>query len=198
MVRLSRIRLVTPKLRKNSVTPRIPFHWKSSQIPGASAGSQETFGLFGRLGSATSQPVLEIPRTYTLSEALQAALQMNFGTRIEYEHAIQARLSAKSAYLMLLPHLSSGSVLQAIGGGTIGIIQGLGDFAPFLFPSRWFQADQAAKRSLAEDDTLALMRAVSCLKECRRSCLCEPPRRGIHGLLSTADCRCDGELSLPF
>ena len=125
---------------------------------GASAGSQETFGLFGRLGSATSQPVLEICDLYAeRSPSGRASDEFRHPHRVRTCNSSQA--FRQECLFELLPHLSSGSVLQAIGGGTIGIIQGLGDFAPFLFPSRWFQADQAAKRSLAEDDTLALMRA---------------------------------------
>lgn len=121
--------------------------------------SEESFGLVGRLFSGIVVPMPETPRSYTLSEALQTALKRNFGARIEYQHALQARLGAKSAYLQLLPHVGAGSVLTAVGGGVIGIVAALGDFAPFLFPSRWFQADEAQKRSVAEQDTLDLMRA---------------------------------------
>jgi hypothetical protein len=118
----------------------------------------ETYALFGQASFGIAPPVFETPRALTLSDAMKIALQRNFSSRIEYEHAIQARLSAKSAYLQLLPHLSVGSALSVAGGG-VGVFSALGDLVPFLFPSRWFQAKEASEQSQVEQDTLALMRA---------------------------------------
>jgi hypothetical protein len=139
----------TTKLCYDGVT----FTYERSQ------DGKEVLGLVGDVSSGAGVPAAETPQAYTLDQAMSIALKRNFSSRIEYEHALQARLSAKSAYEQLLPHLSVGSVLNVVSSGFIGVLQSLGDFAPFLFPSRWIEAKETAEQARVEQDTLLLMRA---------------------------------------
>jgi hypothetical protein len=106
-------------------------------------------------------PQWEVPAKFVLSEAMSRAFNQSFQSRVEYEHQIQARHTAKAAYLNLLPHLSISSVLSLVTPSTTGILGVIGDLAPFLLPSRWFQARDARLMSQAERQVLALMRADS-------------------------------------
>lgn len=102
---------------------------------------------------------LEPPQSFTLEEAMNRTLVMNFENQIEFHHVMQARHQARSAYLNLLPRLSANSVMTVIGGGTVlGSLTALSDLAPFLFPSRWIEAKQTDLLSEAEQDALIIMR----------------------------------------
>jgi hypothetical protein len=104
-------------------------------------------------------PALEPARAYSLADAMNRALTLDFGTRIEFEHVMQARHQAANAYLKLLPHLGGGSILALAAAPTVvGLLGAVGDLVPFLFPSRWIQAREARLASEAEQDALILMR----------------------------------------
>jgi hypothetical protein len=100
----------------------------------------------------------ETPAIYSLDGAMDRAFHENFDTRIQFEHVIQARLSARASYLNLLPHLSLSSVLSVFIPSVTGILGAIGDLAPFLLPTRWYQAREAALMSKSERQSLALMR----------------------------------------
>ena len=99
------------------------------------------------------------PRIYTLAEAMDAAFNKSFESRLEYENVIQAKQRAKAAHLSLLPHLGVGTVINAITPSVTGYIASIGDLAPFLLPSRWFLAKQGTAQYEAEKVTLKIMRA---------------------------------------
>lgn len=101
------------------------------------------------------------PANYTLTQAMTRAFTQSFDSRAAYERQIQARLSAKAAYLNLLPHISISSVLGVLSPSIAGLINLVGDLAPFLLPTRWLQAHEAGLMSAAEKQALALMRADS-------------------------------------
>jgi hypothetical protein len=112
----------------------------------------------------TSEPD-EKPQAFTLSQAIERARTMSFQSRIEYEHVIQAKNQAKAAYLHLLPQLTLSTVANNITVAPLAFaatfttaLQDIGDLAPFLLPSRWFQAAAAKDQSKAEQDTYKLMR----------------------------------------
>ena len=100
----------------------------------------------------------ETPQAYTVATAIDRAMKMNFDSRIEFEHVIQAKQNAKAAYLNLLPHLSINSILALVVPSPASILSVAGDLVPFLLPSRWFQAKQAKDNSWAEQQALVLMR----------------------------------------
>ena len=107
-----------------------------------------------------SHTTLEMPRSFTLIEAVNQAFAMEFNTRAEFQRVMQARHLAQNAYLNLLPHLSANSILAvATATDMIGLLGSIGDLAPFLLPSRWLQAKQAGVLSEAEQDAMVAMRA---------------------------------------
>ncbi|MBI2712280.1 MAG: hypothetical protein HYX41_05405, partial [Bdellovibrio sp.] len=102
--------------------------------------------------------VLEPPRRYTLDEVISLAQNRSFDTRIEYEHLIRARRSARAAYLKLLPKLNVSSTLSNLEPSITSLLGAIGDFAPFLLPSRWMQARRETHALEAEKDAMLLMR----------------------------------------
>ena len=81
-----------------------------------------------------------IGRVYTLAELRTRAFSHNYNTQVEVEHAFQARQMAKVSRLNLLPHLSIGSaaaISTVAVGGVSGLLQSVGDLAPFLLPNHW-------------------------------------------------------------
>jgi hypothetical protein len=101
---------------------------------------------------------VEVPQDYSLAQVVNLAFQLNFDNRIEYEHVMQAKFTAKTAYLNLIPHFSLSTMMNGATGGFIGLLGSIGDLVPFLLPTRWFQAREASLRTQAEKDALTLMR----------------------------------------
>jgi hypothetical protein len=108
---------------------------------------------------AVEKPMpVETPQAFDLRSALARALQMNFDNRIEFEHVVQAKQTARAAYANLMPHLSINSVAALIGPTPSSILSVAGDLVPFLLPSRWLQAKRAKILAQAEAQALTLMR----------------------------------------
>lgn len=110
-------------------------------------------------------PPAEKPRAFTLSEAINRARTLSFASRIEFEHVVQAKLYARASYLHLLPQITMSTILNNVTvaplnfvGTFTAALQDIGDLAPFLIPSRWFQADANEQQSKAEQDTQILMK----------------------------------------
>ncbi len=108
---------------------------------------------------------MEAPRKFTLSEALDLALEKNLETRAEYEKMTQATLRAKAAWLSLLPRLNTraGTTLLAmfvpVNIAVAAISSSLGDWMPVLLPSRWFRAHSSTSLGDAERMAFQAMRA---------------------------------------
>jgi hypothetical protein len=110
-------------------------------------------------------PKFETAQDFTPNVAAQKSLTLNFQSRIEYEHVMQAQSMMKNAYLNMLPHIS-GATIAAIGSaaltGGLSIpalaVQTIGDFFPFLLPNRWLNADSLKLQSKSERQALAIMR----------------------------------------
>jgi hypothetical protein len=122
-------------------------------------GGQPVLTLSGDRFGADTPLVMEAPRALTLADAIQTALGRNFGSRIEFEHLLQARAAARAAYLNLLPHLSLSTALSNLPPSATSLFASIGDVAPFLLPDRWLQARAAAHAAQAQADALDLMRA---------------------------------------
>lgn len=116
------------------------------------------FGLTADRFNHEQEFVVEESRDFGLRELVEAALEKNFDSRIQFEHLIQAKRTARASYLNILPHLTFSSVLSAAVSGTQGLLSSVGDLAPFLFPTRWFHAKQADLKSSVERDALMIMR----------------------------------------
>ncbi|MGZ3694788.1 MAG: hypothetical protein ACXWQO_11475 [Bdellovibrionota bacterium] len=110
-------------------------------------------------------PKFEAAQDFTPNIAAQKSLTLNFQSRIEYEHVMQARLGMKNAQLNMLPHIS-GATITAVGSAFVSggvslpslAIQAVGDFFPFLLPSRWLNVDSLKLQSKSERQALAIMR----------------------------------------
>jgi hypothetical protein len=109
----------------------------------------------------TRRPVFEKPAAYTAQQLVSKTMNQGFDTRVEFEHAVQAKLNAQSAAYSLLPHLSMGTILNVAFSGWTVLFRAFSDLVPFLFPNRWFKASEASHTADAEKDALVLMRADS-------------------------------------
>lgn len=104
-------------------------------------------------------PPLETPAPYSLEELRSRAIEQSFDSRAEFEHVLQAKLAARSAYMNLAPHFSLNTLLGFINFSWISIIRSAGDLAPFLLPTRWFRAREAKFQSQADYKGWLVMRA---------------------------------------
>jgi hypothetical protein len=113
---------------------------------------------------ATRRPVMEQPAPYTAQQLFKRTMNQGFDSRVEFEHAVQAKYNAQSAAFALLPHLGAGSIMGAAVSGGVSwdsLFAAIGELVPFLFPNRWFKAFQASYTADAEKDAFVLMRADS-------------------------------------
>lgn len=117
------------------------------------------FALSGDRFAPAVPPTLETPRSFLLSEAIQLALEKNFESRIQYEHLIQAKHAARAAFLSLLPSVGLSAILSLISPTVLGALGSIGNLAPFLLPTRWFQAKEASHAYHAEKLGRTLMQA---------------------------------------
>lgn len=115
--------------------------------------------------SSGRPPVFESPQDFTPDQAAKRSLLLNFQSRIEFEHVMQAQLAMKNAYLNLLPHLGGATInagaSAAVSGGISwpGLaVTAIGDLFPFLLPNRWLNASSLQLQSKAERQALAIMR----------------------------------------
>jgi outer membrane protein TolC len=100
----------------------------------------------------------ETPQVYTLSQAIERARKMNFNTRIEFEHVIQAKMTAKYSYLNLLPKITTGTIANNLPATWQSLLSSIDDVAPFLLPDRWLDAKEAEYEARAEVNTLTVMK----------------------------------------
>lgn len=102
----------------------------------------------------------ENERDFLLSELLALARERNFDSRIEYLRTLQAWKTAQSMETNLLPHLHARSIFfMAAPFMPANFMSNLGDFAPFMIPTRWYQEKQANTKALIQEEALRIMRA---------------------------------------
>jgi uncharacterized lipoprotein YehR (DUF1307 family) len=98
----------------------------------------------------------------SIQKAVQLRLLKNLDIQSEIEIFRQARLAASSAYLALLPHLSINSI-TAIGLGAAlqdptQVTGAIGDFVPFIFPTRWTEARKSYWQRRSADTALMTLK----------------------------------------
>lgn len=100
----------------------------------------------------------EEPVNFRLSEAIERALHGNLDSRIAFEHVVQAKYAVLSAYLNLIPHITTNLIWNAQPSyiSYIATAQGL---VPFLFPSYWLSARESQWDKKIKDDALTIMKA---------------------------------------
>lgn len=92
---------------------------------------------------------LEEPRPITLTMAMDRALNKNFQSHYDFETTIQAHNTSMAALLNLMPHFR---FMNGVGIYTMAmpvLISSIGDWAPFLVPSRWFKGIESRSQDFA-------------------------------------------------
>jgi hypothetical protein len=118
----------------------------------------ELWGIHLQYAPVQTPPQYETPKSFSLSEAMELSSKMSFDSRIEYEHVLQAKHGAKAAHLNLLPHLNISDVFNNLTPSFGSLAASVGDLAPFLLPTRWLQAKNAAINAQVESDINHLVR----------------------------------------
>jgi hypothetical protein len=100
----------------------------------------------------------EEPRPYSQSDLIERGRTRAFSSRIEFEHLVQAKYTAKTTWLNLIPHLSINSIIGLGSISMASLLGSVGDLVPFLLPTRWFMARGATARDQAEAQALVAMK----------------------------------------
>jgi hypothetical protein len=103
--------------------------------------------------------IYEVPSTFDLSKLIRLALSSSFLSRIEIEKVLQAKKTALSGYLNLLPRLGVGTILSNIPIDPLSLVESVGDLAPFLLPTRWLKAKEGSILAAMEKTTQMLLQA---------------------------------------
>ena len=117
--------------------------------------------------SQTSAVTLEEPASYTVDQLVQLAKTENFNDQVAFKQVVQARDTAKTAYLNLLPHLNINTGMNIEAGVTVDpigfltIARSIGDLVPFILPNRWFQANSLKDTAEADVDAYKIVQASS-------------------------------------
>jgi hypothetical protein len=107
----------------------------------------------------------ENPKSFTIAEAIDKALEGNPDIQEERERLFQAKQAARAAYFELVPHVGMDTGLVLAGNlsmmpvSPVGLAWAVGDFAPFFFPGRWLRARTLKWEGRAEQMTDLLLRA---------------------------------------
>lgn len=105
------------------------------------------FDLSGTYSSVQVPIPFDIPKNFTLSEALSQALKQNFHCQIQVQHTLQSVFQARSANLALLPGANTQALLALGVMNPYNIASFVGFFFPFMIPTKWWKADEAGNTS---------------------------------------------------
>jgi len=95
---------------------------------------------------------------YSVEELLGRAKFLNFTLEQNAENVFRSRQQVKSAIGNLLPKLNASTVLGFATGSPEVFVGAVGNLAPFLFPSNWYQFKEAKELFSAEKKSYASMR----------------------------------------
>lgn len=123
------------------------------------SGNEFIFALDRHVISA--QPVMETPKSYSVSEILQMAKNRSFTSRIQFQKSVQSSLNSSTARANLLPKVSLGTVMGLVTFQWNALVNLIGDLVPFLIPSNWVNAQTAKWQSNADYNAWLLMKANS-------------------------------------
>lgn len=116
------------------------------------------FSLSGILFlSDVQRPNLK-PKSFTLQSALDQLLTTNFDSQIAVQKVLQAKNSAFSAWMNLIPHLTT-NLIWNVQFSYISVIATLQGLVPFLLPTYWLQAKESALGEKVSRDALWITRA---------------------------------------
>ncbi len=104
--------------------------------------------------------------TFTIPEAIDRLFKRDFDIQESFQEFIRAKESANKNYLNLLPHPSLGSAIVmglSVAKGVPKARRSLGDFVPFLFPTRWLKAKEPVWHSRVENISYTIAKSNSIL-----------------------------------
>lgn len=94
-----------------------------------------------------------------LDAGIRMALEKNIESKIQFQKYIQARKTAQSAFLSLLPRISLTTIGYNIPFNPGCLAAAVGDLAPFLLPTRWIKAFSNRYLAKAQETGLVIMQA---------------------------------------
>lgn len=97
-------------------------------------------------------------RIYSLEEVVGRAQFLNYSVQQEAERVFQARQNVKIAQGNLLPRIQIRNIFSLALMDVMGVVEGIGNFLPFLFPANWYQLEGAKHLSVAERKSFASLR----------------------------------------
>lgn len=97
-------------------------------------------------------------RVYSLEEVVGRTQFLNYSVQQVAERVFQARENVKIAQGNLLPRIQIRNIFSLALMDVMGIVEGIGNFLPFLFPANWYQWEGAKHLSVAERKSFASLR----------------------------------------
>lgn len=97
-------------------------------------------------------------RAYRLDEVMGRAKFLNYSIRQEAERVVQAREVVKTAFGNLFPRIQIRNIFSFILMDPAGVVEGIGNLLPFLFPSNWYQWEGSKNLLQAEYKSFASLR----------------------------------------
>lgn len=95
---------------------------------------------------------------YTVDELLGRAKFLNFNLQENAEVVFRSKEQIKVSLGNLLPHINTSDILGFATAGPVSFVSSVGNLAPFLFPSNWFQFKEAKELNKAEVKSYASLR----------------------------------------
>lgn len=102
---------------------------------------------------------VEPPTTFTLDEAVQKAILRSWSSRIQVEDLFQSREKLRESYLNLAPHFGYRSIASLASVSPWFMVATIGDFLPFLLPTRWLEIFERKNLNQAEELSLSIFHA---------------------------------------
>ena len=99
------------------------------------------------------------PIDLTINDAIELALKRNLNSQVEFQKLVQATGRARAAELNLLPRIRFFNVAGLAFMAPPVIMTSFGDWAPFLFPTRWIQRKIAGIQEKIQRQFFKIVRA---------------------------------------
>lgn len=118
----------------------------------------EEYVLSGSQFSTFTSPELETPTFFSISEAIERALNSNFNIRISGEDLFQARQNVYTAYSNLVPRFGI-NLLWYTNPTPVTAVTGLLTGLPFLLPTQWSSAKKSNVQYELQKQALMTLKA---------------------------------------
>lgn len=133
----------------------------STKISLTIKGGEQSEDLDLQLQKGDDLPALaegEEGHQWTLDELVGRARFSNYTVAQEAERVFQAKKGIRVSRGNLLPRFNVRDILNFVTGGPLGLVDSIGNFLPFIFPSNWFRLRQSKDLYQAESKSFASLR----------------------------------------